>query len=876
MRLLEREPQLGSLRDYLADARQGQGRLVLVSGEAGVGKTALLEAFHAGQPGLRWLEGACDGIFTPRPLAPLMDVAARVGGSLEELSRTPGVAREQLFAGLERELAGGPHPVVLVVEDVHWADRATLDLLHFLGRRVRHLPALVLVTYRDDGGTLPSDLRRTIGGLAGHGTTRRVAVPTLTLEGVAELSRSRGLGPDDLFRLTGGNPFFVTEALGAVLGSVPRTASDAVLSRVAELDDPTRRTLEVLALLGARVPSDLLGAVDGEAPTRVDTLVAHGLVRADREDAWFRHEIARLAVAESVPPRRAAEVHRCALAALLDAGSNDDARLAHHAEGAGDVDAVLAHAPAAARSAARLGAHRVAVLQYRRAVRAATDADPRTLAGLLDALAVELGVTDAWAESTEVAEEALGIWQAQGDVLRQGNTLAHLTRAYWRMARGVDAELAAARSVELVEPFGATPELARALAARATQRMTSWRSEEALQLTARGRAVAEELDLAPALSDLLGTEACVRATTGGDWEGLLRRSIGIALDNDLHDQAGRGYANLISMLTGQHRFEDALVAAGEGLAYSDEHDVGTYSRCIRGGYAQLLDASGRWDDADRVLAELLAMASSPENRIEGLMTAGRLAARRGDVDTATVYLDEALTSALGSGELQFLLPTRLARAEAAWLAGDAAGVTVETAELLAVWDELDAADRGEVATWVRRLGIDPPAGQVAEPWATQLVDPTAAVDRWDALGSPYQAALAAVDAATEESLRDALERLDALGARATARCVRRLLRDAGARSIPVGARASTRANALGLTGREQDVLDRIAAGMGNAAIAVDLVISPKTVERHVSAILRKLGVADRRRAAELLRATGASEEGPAGVAGAAGVGASVG
>ena len=149
-------------------------------------------------------------------------------------------------------------------------------------------------------------------------------------------------------------------------------------------------------------------------------------------------------------------------------------------------------------------------------------------------------------------------------------------------------------------------------------------------------------------------------------------------------------------------------------------------------------------------------------------------------------------------------------------------------------------------------GADP-----GEPWRTHLADPRSAVSAWLDVGIPYLAALAAIDAGDERSLRQALVLLDDLGAVATARLVRRRLRRAGARSVPAGARASTRANPHGLTPREQDVLDRLLSGMANSEIAQDLVISPKTVEHHVSSVLAKLGVADRRSAVDKARSTGA-------------------
>ena len=864
MRLLERDPQLAALDEWAADARAHHGRLVVIAGEAGVGKSALVEAFQARHPEARWLTGACDGLFTPRPLAPVLDISEVVGGELARLAHTPGTAREQLFAAVLRELTASAGLGVLVVEDVHWADRATLDLLHFLSRRLRDSTVLVLVTHRDDGTEPRPDLRRTLGDLVTRGTTRRLTVPPLTRGAVAELTRSAGVGADELYRLTGGNPFFVTEALGALGERVPSTARDAVLSRLVGLGADARRLLDVAALLGTRVPLDLLAEVAGVPTTdaALDEVLAHGVIRGGAHELAFRHEIARLAVAGAVPAHRASEIHRTALAALHETG--DDALLAHHAEGAGDAAAVLRYAPSAARTASALGAHREAVEQYRRCLRFADDIDPADRAALLDLLAVELGVTDAWDEARAAGEAALATWEDLGDDVRAGHTLAHLTRAYWRLARGHDSARAARRSLELLEPHGSTPELARALATAAAHHMTASRHDESLALCRRAADLARRLDLPDVLSDVLDTEACVRAARGEDWSGLMDCSLAVAVDHGLHGQAGRAFANRITLLQGELRLEDAEAAAREGQVYSEEHDVGTYSRCILGARAEVLDLMGRWEQVDAACAELLPMASSPENRIQALLTAGRIAARRGDDESSRMLLEEAFASARGSGEPQFLVPARLARAEVSWLSGDLEGAAAEVAAVGRTYRDLDGFIRGEVAAWAARLGVVlEDDADVGEPWRTQLVDPRSALPLWLAHGSPYLAALAGIDAGDESSLRRSLDLLDGLGAVATARLVRRRLRRAGARSVPTGARATTRANPHGLTSREQDVLERLAVGMANAQIAQDLVISPKTVEHHVSAVLAKLGVSDRRSAAERVHPAVVAEHLPA-------------
>jgi hypothetical protein len=147
MRLLERELSQASLAGYAREARQGNGRLVLVAGEAGVGKSALLEQFQCDLPDARWSWGACDGLFTPRPLGPLFDLANQLGGELLERCRARA-GRDELFGALLNQI-GSPETLdVVVVEDVHWADEATVDMLRFLGRRIKNATVLLLVTYR--------------------------------------------------------------------------------------------------------------------------------------------------------------------------------------------------------------------------------------------------------------------------------------------------------------------------------------------------------------------------------------------------------------------------------------------------------------------------------------------------------------------------------------------------------------------------------------------------------------------------------------------------------------------------------------------------------------------------------------------------------
>lgn len=850
MQLLERGPALASLAAYACDARQGDGRLVLVAGEAGVGKSALVERLQSDLPDARWCWGACDGLFTPRPLGPLLDLADQLGGKLLDLCRARA-ARDELFAALLRQITEPRTLNVVVVEDVHWADEATVDLLRFLGRRLANAPVLLIATYRDEDLAAGDPLRTALGELARQRPTRRVGLAPLSADAVRHLAAASGLDAAELYRLTGGNPFYVTEVIQAGMSEVPAAARDAVLARVARLSGEARDVLDTAALIGTRSDLRLLESVTGCLPPVLDEVLASGLLAGDSAWLRFRHEIARLAVEQAVAAHRRGAIHARILAALEAAGCDDDARMAFHAEGAGDALAALRYATAAARRAAELASHREAAAQYERALRFADGTDPAMAAGLYDGLGYEAGLLDRWQDAADAAGHALALWRQAGDRLREGVTLLHLSRTMWRLCRGHEAAAAAEAAVAILEPLGPSTELARAYADLAGQRMENSQDDAAIRLSRRAQALAEWLSVPAVLSDALNTEGCSAATQGGDWATPMHRALEIALSERLQAQAGRAYANLHSIYCGQRRFGEAERCFADGIAYCDEHDIGTYSTCLRGERAGALEKMGRWEESASLSEELLTRSgASPVNRINPLTSLGKVRARQG-APGCWECLDEAAAAADGTGEPQHLVLVRLARAEAYWLEGkpDSAAREAELAD--DVCARGDAWDRGAVAVWLRRTDSRrSPRGDLAEPYRCQAEgDWEKAAQLWTGLGCPYEAGLALYDAMEETPLREALRIFTDLGASAAAQLTRQKMRLLGIRSIPAGPRTATRAHPLGLTRREREVLDLICAGHTNAEIAAKLFISAKTVDHHVSAVLAKLDAPTRNVAA---------------------------
>jgi DNA-binding SARP family transcriptional activator/DNA-binding CsgD family transcriptional regulator/tetratricopeptide (TPR) repeat protein len=877
--LLERDQPLAQLTEYAAQAAAGEGRLVLLGGEAGVGKSALVERLRQELPEARWSWSMCDGLFTPRPLGPLFDLADQLGGELLERCRA-GADREELFRALLAQVAmpkvtGIAVPDVegiavpgtmdvLVVEDIHWADEATLDLLRYLSRRLRGTRALIIATYRDDALAAADQLRVALGDLGSQRCTRRIGLMPLSPDAVRELACGSGLPAPELYRLTGGNPFYVTEALRSGMADVPPSARDAVLARAARLSRGSREVLDVAALTGTQVEARLLESVTGCPPSVLDELLESGLLVGDGAWLRFRHEIARLAVAQAVAGHRSQAVHELVLAALRSFGCDDDARLAFHAEAAGDGVAVLRYAPAAARRAARLASHREAAAQYERALRFAAGADPATLAGLHEGLADEVMLLDRWGDAETEGERALALWREVGDQLREGDALRRLSRIRWNLCRGDEAVVAAEAAVSVLEPLGPSVELARAYATHANQRMLYADHDVAIDLALRAQALAIQFGATAVHSDALNTQAASRSAQGLDWAGQMRRALDIALAGGHHIEAGRAYTNLVGIHAGQRKFAEAERYLEPGIAFCVEHDVTTYAICMRGEQGNIMERASRWDEAVALSWQLLSdVGPSPANRLCSLIRLGVIGARRGEPQ-AWAYLDEATASADEAGEPQNQVPARLARAEAHWLEGDLDAARRE-AEL--AHDAACATPstwlRGAVAAWLRRLGSPRPMeGEVAEPYRLLLDgDPAGAAAVWTRLGCPYDAAMALTDASrSEAALREALGIVIGLGAHPAARIIRQRLRALGARSIPAGPHTATRQRPFGLTRREGEVLDLICAEHTNAEIAAKLFISAKTVDHHVSAILAKLGVPSRSAArnAARLRLAGAS------------------
>lgn len=853
--LLERAAELETLRRATDAAADGRSSLVLVLGEAGIGKTSLVQVFLKSvvRPQVRVLQGACDDLLTPRTFGPLRDAAAGTGGALAAaLKGEP--EPEAVYQALLIELA--ERPTVLVLEDVHWADDATIDALRHLARRLDRCRAVVVLSYREDEITLDHPLRRVLGALAGA-HVERLALRPLSRAAVAELAAATGSDLDEVYEITGGNPFFVTEALAAGAGVVPTTVVDAVISRLQLLPGATRKALEQLAVVPSHVEWWLAETLLDDL-TCVSEAEQHGILRARSDGLAFRHELARRAVESTLPATRRLMLNRAVVDALLARPGADLSRVVHHAVQAGDVQTVLSRGPAAAREAARAGSHRQALSHYEQVVAYADRMPDEARARILIEYGWELYAAHRYAQARSVAAETVRLCERLGDPVMLGEALVALSRYSYMVARPVDALAAAERAVAVLEPTGDRSGLAYARTYHGALLSLTDRHEEALpELDVARDLAAQEArtDLVALGYNYIGT---VRVEMG-DAAGIadLRRSLALARDIDHHEYIARAYTNLAESLHHLRNYAALADCVTEGLAYAREHDMQGHAYNLRAHQAMVDLAAGRWPQAEATLRELTAETQErgalARNTVQVL---GRLLARKGDPEARNV-LDEGWRIGCRAASLQAVAPAGLAIIEWAWLAGDLTRAQEQIEVLLErTTARFGTHYRAELLRYLARAR-HPAAANLDDEvldalpaqWAFGLRgDWRAAATTWDQLGDVYEAALERGLSGDREAMVAGLEVLDRLGADATATVVRRRLRELGVVRLPRGPLETTRANPAGLTERQVDVLALLAEGLTNAEIAERLVVSPRTVDHHVSAILAKLGVATRREA----------------------------
>ena len=858
--LLERDAELRRMGSVLdAVHRTRAGATIVLRGEAGIGKTALVEHFaglHSRR--LRCLHGGCEALFAARPLGPLVDLMDDLPPALADDIRSARPPH-QLFPAFLSYLRDAQRVTMLALEDLQWADEATLDFVKYVGRRVRQVPAVLVLTYRDDELRRDHPLRRVLGDLPAQ-CTHRVSIPLLSEHAVAELAQRAGRSAEGIHRTTDGNPFFVTELLAAAGDAVPSSIRDAMLTRIAGLSPAARDLAELASLSPVQLPLDVARGLVAHASDVIDECVGRGLLLADTRSLRYRHELARRGIEQELSAAHRRELHARMFRAMREAPgpSPSLSHLVHHAEAAGLVDEVLQLAPTAAREAARSSAHREAAGLYALALKHGADLPAAARAELLEARAHECMLTNLPADAIDARLSALALRRTLGDALQEGVNLRWLARLHWLRDADPVAQTYAEAAVAVLERLPGHRELAMTYSTVSQLQMVNDNTADAVEWGERAIALAKSLGDIEALVHALNNVGTAKLQVSADesaWA-MVERSLVLALAHGFEEHAARAFNNLQTTSVLHRHYGRALEYAERGIAFCEERDLDVYTARlhIRRAYAYI--ELGRWDEAERDLQRLRQLlALSPMERATSGFVHALLDLRRGRPGAEQTLAALAQTLRKIGVQLWFTA-TAAASAEAAWLRGDADGIEAVARPALELATRFGASWKiGQLAAWLKRADrpVSVASQAVALPYAFELSgDWRAAAGEWSRLGCPYDQGLALLSG-DEAALREALQIFERLEADPAAEVVRQRLRAIGAKGIARGRYKHARTDPQGLTRREREVHELILLGMSNEHIARRLHRSTRTVEHHVSAILAKLGLGSRAEAIALGR-----------------------
>jgi DNA-binding CsgD family transcriptional regulator/tetratricopeptide (TPR) repeat protein len=858
--LLDRQVELDALGAAVDRAAAGHGSTVLVTGEAGIGKTSLVRAFLAGAAtGVRVLAGGCEDLFTPRPLGPLLDAARATTGPLSEALRAP-VDQGWLFAAAAEELAEPPSPTVLVIEDAHWADGATLDVLRYLASRIYALPAVLVITFRDDALGIDHPLRTVLGGLT-SANTERLRLASLSASSVGRLAEATDVDADELFRLTGGNPFFVSEVLAFPEETVAPTIVDAVLARVAALDEPAQAALGRVAVVPSGVELDLLRRLfDDLGP--IGQAERAGVLEVRGSIVGFRHELARRAVVQSLPAIQRLQLNTEVLDVLLCTDA-DPFRILHHAVEAADDGAVVTHGLIAAGSASRMGAHRQAAACYEQVLSRGELLDPAHRARVGEAYAWALSNSNQLDPAAGAASLAVDGWEQVGDDAHLVRALVTLSRQQWLTERTAASLSSAERALAISEHDPETEQRAWAQLNLGGLMILLDREEEGLPHLHAALDLADRLrlpNIAALCHDYRGSARLQLGDRVGEVE--LLESVELARTTGNQEYVLRAYYNLVEGLWRLGDLKQASTYLDATEDYVRDRDFPVYTYMCKARRLRLLGMSGQWDDAAAGLAELMDGRGDPGMiGRETLPFLARIRVRQGHPD-APGLLEQAREHVRRAELLEWSVPVGLACIEDAWLT-DSPKTAAPFPETLVERTDRPGmlVQRGELMRYLRRLGL--PATDFPgcpDTYAAGLSgDWQAAAQLWEEAGDPYERALELAESGETAPTLEAIGILDALGAVPAGDLARRRLRALGVTRVPSRPLPSTRDNPAGLTDRQVEILRLVGSGMSNAEIATRLFVSVRTVDHHVSAILQKLGTPTRREASALIGSLGLND-----------------
>jgi DNA-binding CsgD family transcriptional regulator/tetratricopeptide (TPR) repeat protein len=837
--LLQRDGELGLLDELLGEVESSGGRVVLVRGEAGIGKSSLVREFASRQQGdAHFHLGYCDDLLIPQPLGPFWDIARAEPTLAKPLEDGD---RHGVMAAVLDLLSGRLRSTVVVLEDTQWADEATLDTIKYVGRRIEGANGLLVLTYRDGEVDFEHPLRAVIGELPPENLVR-LHLHGLAAPAVELMVEGTDLIAEEVLALTDGNPLFVTQLLAAGVDRVPSSVQDSVIARAAKLSAGARSLLDLVSVVPGAVERSLVESVLAPAREDIAECSRQGLIMEGDATLSFPHELTRRAIEAVLDQSHRRRLNRQVLAALE--GWGDPSRLVHHAREAGDVEAIVACAPLAARAAMSIESHREALAHFRALEPYLDRVDPTDRAAIVDEWAHNEFYLDN-VEALEILDRAIQLHRSSGDDIALARALTFAVRVNEVNGR---PEVAAAASEEAVTILSSLPpgeDLAFALSTRAWLAMMRSERSSALKFADQAIVTARETGNELALIHALNTKG-VEICQAGDPAGLemLEEVSRRAAASGYRFEETRALINLTDTALQALELERAAETAQRARHSAVEHELPLFEAYAKALQAEVLQWKGNWSAAVDLAAE--AVDSHPHTRSSAGYVLATVQARQGR-SGAKPMLDQTLEVARAIGELQHMAPVASATAEYMWLTGE-----VDSAMVTLCRQVLDDAVRlepswyaGALSLWLWKLGeLDAVAGVIPAPYRLLMEGNwQESTQAWSDKGCPYERAVALSHGEGAARL-EALEIFETLGGTAAASKLKKALRQDGV-PIPRGKARQTRSHAAGLTARQAEVLSLLAESLSNAEIADQLFLSPRTVEHHVAAIMGKLEAGSR-------------------------------
>jgi DNA-binding CsgD family transcriptional regulator/tetratricopeptide (TPR) repeat protein len=856
MELIERASFLALLQKEFETIAGGEGHCVLLSGEAGIGKTSLVKAFcKENKNDCRIYQGTCDALFTPRPLAPLYDIIWQLGIHIPD-GGVNIIDRSILFARFLHELGNRQGPALVVFEDIHWADEATIDFIKFLARRITHIPCLFILTYRDEDIHGQHPLRNLLGQLPPDSFTR-LHLPPLSRTAVEKLAVEKGYSGEDVYSISGGNPFYVNEILASYSPGVPDNIKDSILSVYQRQDERTKQVWEILSVIPTGFEIRYLEKMEPYYASAIDNCMDARILVVKDAQIFFKHELYRRTIETSLSPFVRIALNKRILDMFLDSleQNQETERIIHHAKNANEYDIVVHYAPLAAKQAACVGAHTEASRLYYTAIEYYQGSDKDKLIQLYESYAYECYLTNRIKEAIIYQGKSLNIRKTKDNNEKIGNCMWFLSRLWWFDGNHKQAENYAGQAIEVLDNEPSSKAKGMAFSNMSQMKMLADNGDECIFWGQKAIDIAKETGDEEILSHALnnmGTVYMRTVSTRPKGKELLQQSLDIALKNSFHEHAARAYTNMVSNGVKMRDYPFAKKIFEEGIQYCEERDLGSWSDYMTADKAKLHLKTGAWEEALRLANNLVMNGEQAQIvKIGALTVVATIKMRRGDDDALSMLL-EAKAKASETMELQRIVPILSALLEYEWLNSKEVIEKPALDYAIGMVGSIgNFHENNEFVFWLaktRRQQVQLPAlfeGFQRHNRATAV----AAAAVWEQLGCPYEQAFALFEG-NEADKRSAISIVHTLGATAVYEKMKLEMRNSGIKSIPRGIRKTTQSNAGLLTQREVDVLQLVKEGMQNKEIAARLFISAKTVDHHISAILFKLDVKTRFKAVQ--------------------------